>query len=174
MKFRVLSGIFVLLIAACNQNIERISDGPRLEDGPQREGPLASPLTMPEFSAGDEEGEEADAPPFVKAFFMHTWVEALYSLPTNRNPKSHWNSPLIDPVNGRVWCTDCHVSGQVNFANIPKQRLPLVDMYENDPDFMADLMRKWVGRLNSDDYGASAKLSGTVTCLTCHETNPAP
>ena len=174
MKLRVLSGIFVLLIAACNQNIERISDGPRLEDGPQREAPLASPFTMPEFSAGGEEGEEADAPPFVKAFFMHTWVEALYSVPANRNPKSDWSSPLIDPVDGRVWCTDCHVSGQVNFANIPKQRLPLVDMYENDPDYMADLMRKWVGRLNSDDYGASAKLSGTVTCLTCHETNPSP
>ena len=174
MKLRILSGIFVLLVAACNQNIERISNGPRLEDAPQREEPLASPFAMPEFSAGDEEGEEADAPPFVKAFFMHTWVEALYSVPANRNPKSDWSSPLIDPVNGRVWCTDCHVSGQVNFANIPKQRLPLVDMYEDDPDFMADLMRKWVGRLNSDDYGASSKLSGTVTCLTCHETNPAP
>ncbi len=174
MKLRVLSAVFVLLVAACNQNIERISNGSRLEDMPLREAPLASPLAMPEFFTGGEDGEEADAPPFVKAFFMHTWVEALYSVPANRNPNPDWSSPLIDPVDGRVWCTDCHVSGQVNFANIPKQRLPLVATFENNPEFMADLMRKWVGRLNSDDYGASAKLRGTVTCLTCHETNPAP
>ena len=157
--------------AACNQNIERISDGPRLEDAPQPELPLTSPFAGPEFSAA---GEEDDAPPFVKAFFMHTWVEALYSIPANLNPNPDWSSPLVDPVNGRVWCTDCHVSGQVNFENIPKQRLPLVDRFENDPEFMADLMRRWVGRLNSDEFGARAKLTGTVTCLTCHETNPAP
>ncbi len=66
------------------------------------------------------------------------------------------------------------MSGQVNFANIPKQRVPLVTEYEEDLDFMADLMRRWVGRLNSDEFGASAKLTETVTCLTCHETNPAP
>ena len=177
MKLGLLFGILGLLVAACNQNIERISDGPRLEDAPQRRAPLAGGLAIPELSNAaqeGEEGEEDDAPPFVKAYFMHTWVEALYSLPANRNPKLDWNSPLIDPVNGRVWCTDCHVSGQVNFANIPKQRVPLVDRFENDPEFMADLMRRWVGRLNSDQYGASAKLAGTVTCLTCHETNPAP
>ncbi len=171
--------MLVLPVAACNQNIERISDGPRLEDSPGPEAVLSRPLGMPEFSAAGDNGErgdpdEDDAPPFVKAYFMHTWVEALYSVPANRNPNPDWSSPLIDPVNGRVWCTDCHVSGQVNFANIPKQRLPLVDGFENDPEFMADLMRRWVGRLNSSEYGASAKLTGTVTCLTCHETDPAP
>ncbi len=171
MKRWVLSSILILFVAACNQNIERISDGPRLEDSSRPEVPRASPLGMPELSV---EGEEDDAPPFVKAYFMHTWVEALYSTPTNRNPNPDWNSPLIDPVDDRVWCTDCHVSGQVNFANIPKQRVPLVTEYEEDLDFMADLMRRWVGRLNSDEFGASAKLTGTVTCLTCHETNPAP
>ena len=174
MKPRALSGIFVLLVTACNQNIERISDGTRLEDSPQREAGLVSPFAMPEFSARAQDDGEDDAPPFVKAFFMHTWVEALYSVPANKNPNPEWSSPLIDSVDGRVWCTDCHISGQVNFANIPKRRLPLVDGYENDPEFMADLMRKWVGRLNSSEYGASAKLRGTVTCLTCHATNPAP
>jgi hypothetical protein len=53
-------------------------------------------------------------------------------------------------------------------------RLPVTDQYEKDREFMADLMKKWVGRLNSDEYFAKAKLSGPVTCLTCHETNPAP
>ena len=172
MKLWTLSGILILFLAACNQNIERISDGPRLEDTPQPQAPLISPFVRPEFPGGADAAD--DAPPFVKAYFMHTWVEALYGVPANRNPKSDWSSPLIDSVNGRVWCTDCHVSGQVDFANIPKQRLPLVDRYENDPEFMADLMRKWVGRLNSEEFGARAKLSGAVTCLTCHETNPAP
>jgi len=171
MKQWVLSCLPVLFLVACSQNIERVSDGPRLEDSARPEAPLASPFAMPEFG-GD--GEEADAPPFVKAYFMHTWVEALYSVPTNRNPNPDWISPLIDPVNDRVWCTDCHVSGQVNFANIPKQRVPLVEEFENDRGFMADLMQRWVARLNSDEFGASAKLGGAVTCLTCHETDPAP
>ena len=105
---------------------------------------------------------------------MHTWVEALYSDPANQNPNPNWSSPLIDAVDGRVWCTDCHISGQINFANIPKQRIPMVDVLESDHEFMADLMRKWVARLNSDDYFAKAKLTGTVTCLTCHETHPDP
>ena len=52
--------------------------------------------------------------------------------------------------------------------------MPLTERYENDKMFMADLMKKWVARLNSDDFFAKAKLKAPVTCLTCHETNPAP
>ena len=37
---------------------------------------------------------------------------------------------------------------------------------------MVGLMKKWVARLNSDEFGAKAKLKGPVTCLTCHATNP--
>jgi len=51
-------------------------------------------------------------------------------------------------------------------------RHPLVDDLEKDKTFMAGLMKKWVARLNSDEYGAKAKLKGPVTCLTCHATNP--
>ncbi len=30
-----------------------------------------------------------------------------------------------DPVDGRVWCTDCHISGQIRFfSKIPKMRTP--------------------------------------------------
>ena len=134
-----------------------------------------SPFGSASQPAVASEGEdELEVPPFVKAYFMHTWVEALYSPPANRNPNPSWESPLVDPVDGRVWCTDCHTSGQVNFANIPKQRTPMVEPLENNPEFMADLMRKWVGRLNSDEFFARAKLKANVTCLTCHETNPAP
>jgi hypothetical protein len=35
-------------------------------------------------------------------------------------------------------------------------------------------MRKWVARLNSDEYFASAKLARPVDCLTCHATDPDP
>ena len=157
----------LFFVAACNQNMEAVSTGERLEDAP----PPAVSTAPPFASSADGEPE---VPPFVKAFFMHTWVEALYSVPANGNPNPRWASPLLDPVDGRVVCTDCHVSGQVDFARIPKQRLPMVDDFENDHEFMAALMKKWVGRLNSTEFGARAKLTGAVTCLTCHETNPDP
>ena len=59
-----------------------------------------------------------------------------------------------------------------DFEKIKKVRLPLVDQFENDHEFMVDLMKKWVARLNSDEFDAKAKLKGPVTCLTCHATNP--
>ena len=169
----LLTLVAAIIISGCNQNIEVVRSGERLEDAPK---PAAKadepPLVRPEGrGAGGE--EEREVPPFVKAYFMHMWVEALYSKPQNKNPNPNWESPLADPVNSRVWCTDCHVSGQVDFAKIPKMRVPLVDQYENDKHFMVDLMKKWVARLNSDEYKAKAKLKQPVTCLTCHATNPA-
>ena len=158
----------LVAFASCNQNMEAVSTGERLEDAPPIE---ASP--GPSAGSAPFAGIEGDgAPPFVKAFFMHTWVEALYSTPANRNPNPDWSSPLLDPVDGRVWCTDCHVSGQVDFGRIPKQRVPMVDDYENDHEFMVELMQKWVSRLNSEQYDARAKLIGPVDCLTCHATDP--
>jgi hypothetical protein len=167
MKFRI--ALFVaLLLAGCSQNIEVVNSGERLEDAPK---PAADPNAAPLARAGADEGEPK-IPPFVKAYFMHMWVEALYSKPQNKHPNPNWQSPLKDPDNGRVWCTDCHVSGQVDFAKIPKMRTPMVDGFENDKEFMVGLMKKWVARLNSDEFGAKAKLKGTVTCLTCHAMNP--
>lgn len=145
----------VLLAAGCNQNIEVADSGERLEDSlkPKR---------------------EPEVPPFVKAYFMHTWVEALYSTPQNKDPNPDWESPLADPEAGRVLCTDCHVSGEVDFTKIPKMRVPAVEEYEKNQEFMADLMKKWVARLNSTGYKAKAKLKKPVTCVTCHATNAAP
>ena len=71
-----------------------------------------------------------------------------------------------------MWCTDCHMSKDIDFSKIPKMRNPMVDDLEKDKTFMAGLMKKWVARLNSDEFGAKAKLKGPVTCLTCHATNP--
>jgi len=155
--------------------MEDVSSGERLEDAITSTRAVEAPLATPAvFDQMVSDTGEPEVPPFVKAYFMHMWVEALYGVPANNNPNPDWTSPLLDPVDGRVWCTDCHVSGQIDFGNIPKQRVPLVDQYEQDHEFMAGLMRKWVARLNSSDFGASAKLSGTVTCLTCHATNPDP
>jgi hypothetical protein len=165
--------ILAALPAGCSQNMEVANTGERLEDSPKPTvDPNAAPLARPDAPKAVEE-EEREVPPFVKAFFMHTWVEALYSTPKNKNPNPKWQSPLKDPVDGRVWCTDCHISGQVDFSRIPKMRLPIVEEFENDKEFMVGLMKKWVGRLNSDEYFAKAKLKGPVTCLTCHATNPA-
>ena len=171
MKCRFLV-FLTLLLAGCSQNIEVVNSGERLEDSPK---PVAdsnpAPLARPGSAAAPGE-DQPKIPPFVKAYFMHMWVEALYGTPGNKHPNPKWQSPLKDPVNGRVWCTDCHVSGQIDFSKIPKTRTPLVDDFEKDKDFMAGLMKKWVARLNSDEFGAKAKLKGTVTCLTCHATNP--
>ncbi len=170
----LLAGASVL-IAGCSQNVETVRDGERLEDSPPPVPVGGNPLLFTAQEALDFDAfEEPEVPPFVKAFFMHTWVEALYSVPANNNPNPDWTSPLLDPVDNRVWCTDCHVSGQVDFENIPKMRVPMTDVYENDHEFMADLMRKWVARLNSDEYFARAKLARPVDCLTCHATHPDP
>jgi hypothetical protein len=169
MKFRFVL-LLTLLLAACSQNIEVVSSGERLEDAPKpaTDDKAAAPLAH----AGSTQEEEPKVPPFVKAYFMHMWVEALYSTPQNKHPNPNWQSPLKDPVNGRVWCTDCHTSGQVDFSKIPKMRSPMVEDFEKDKEFMVGLMKKWVARLNSDEFGAKAKLKGTVTCLTCHASNP--
>lgn len=160
--------LLTLLLTACSQNMDTAGAGERLADSPKpAAAPNAAPLARPGAA-----GEEPKIPPFVKAYFMHMWVEALYSTPGNKHPNPKWQSPLKDPVNGRVWCTDCHVSGQVDFAKIPKMRDPMVDDFEKDKTFMVELMKKWVMRLNSDEFGAKAKLKGPVTCLTCHATNP--
>src|SRR5262249_40137657 len=155
-----------LLVAACNQNMEVVSNGEKLTDSPT---PVSNSNPRPLAQAGGQ----PEVPPFVKAFFMHQFVEALYSTPKNFNPNPNWQSPLKDPANGRVWCTDCHGT-QFDFSKVPKQRLPMNDQLEKNKAFMADLMKKWVARLNSDDFGAKSKLKQPVTCLTCHETNPAP
>ena len=166
MKWIVL--IAVLLLAGCNQNVEVVEPGETLENSPK---PVVNPEDRP-LAALVPPTDEPKVPPFVKAYFMHMWVEALYSTPQNKNPNLKWVSPLADPEKGRVWCTDCHISGQVDFEKIPKMRMPLVDQYENDKEFMADLMKKWVARLNSDEFNAKAKLKSPVNCLTCHATPP--
>jgi hypothetical protein len=170
MRFRsfILIGFAAFIFASCSQNMEVVRTGERLEDSPKLVAdPNAAPLAQPDGAGG-----QPKIPPFVKAYFMHTWVEALYSTPTNKHPNPSWQSPLKDSENGRVWCTDCHTSGQIDFSKIPKMRSPMVDDLEKDKPFMADLMKKWVARLNSDEFGAKAKLKAPVTCLTCHATNP--
>jgi hypothetical protein len=167
MKVRFVLFLTLLVLAGCSQNVEMVNSGERLEDSPKV---VADSAAAPLARAGST--DEPKIPPFVKAYFMHMWVEALYSTPQNKHPNPNWQSPLKDPDNGRVWCTDCHTSGQIDFSKIPKMRNPMVDDLEKDKTFMVGLMKKWVARLNSEEFGAKAKLKGQVTCLTCHATNP--
>jgi hypothetical protein len=48
----------------------------------------------------------------------------------------------------------------------------MVDQFEQDREFMKELMTKWVARLNSDEFFAKAKLKQPVVCTTCHATDP--
>lgn len=174
MKTRVLLVLLAVMLAGCDQNVTRVRGGERLEDAPPISvDPDARPLAGggSPLSADAIPGMDSEVPPFVKVFFMHQFVEALYSVPKNQHPNPNWESPLKDPVNGRVWCTDCH-GDQFDFSKMPKQRFPQVDALEKDHEFMVELMTKWVGRLNSDEYRAKAKLKTKVECLTCHETDP--
>ena len=174
MKIITLLVLLAVLMAGCDQNVTRVGGGERLEDAPPiKVDPAARPLAgaAPDLAAGAIPGMEGKVPPFIKVFFMHQFVEALYSVPKNQHPNPKWESPLKDPANGRVWCTDCH-GDKFDFAKMPKQRLPQVDALEKDHEFMVDLMTKWVARLNSDEFKAKAKLKGPVKCLTCHETDP--
>jgi hypothetical protein len=172
---RTVFGVVVLtVLAACDQNSTRVATGDRIEDAPPiaidpEAKPLAGAVQPP--SGGEIPGMEGRVPPFLKVFFMHQFVEALYSTPQNKQPNPQWQSPLKDPVNGRVWCTDCH-GDNFDFSKMPKQRMPATDGLENDHEFMVELMTKWVGRLNSDQYRARAKLKGPVQCTTCHAVDP--
>ena len=169
-KVVVLSLVFMTL-SSCNQNMEVVRNGERLTDSPK---PAPRPGDSKPLAAAVR-GGEMKVPPFVKAYFMQQFVAALYSTPKNFNPNPNWSSPLQDPENGRVWCTDCHKGSQLNFANLPKmEKTAIVEQLEKNKTFMADLMRKWVARLNSDEFDAKHKLKKPVDCLTCHETNPAP
>jgi hypothetical protein len=160
-----------VFLTGCDQNVTRVGGNEQFKDAPPiKVDPNAKPLA----GAGGGEGAlpgMGKVPPFVKVFFMHQFVEALYSVPKNKHPNPKWQSPLKDPTNGRVWCTDCHGT-QFDFAKMPKQRFPQVDALENDHEFMVELMTKWVERLNSDDHDAKMKLKSPVQCTTCHETDP--
>jgi len=159
-----------LIAGSCNQNMEVVHSDERLTDAPK---PPKRDDDRP-LAAAVREGE-VKVPPFVKAYFMQHFVAALYSKPQNFNPNPNWSSPLKDPESGRVWCTDCHKGAQLNFANMPQiEKNPMIEQLEKNKTFMADLMRKWVARLNSDEFDAKPKLKQQVNCLTCHETNPAP
>src|SRR2546422_11569973 len=151
MKFRclIVISLTVLVLAGCSQNIEVVNSGERLEDSPK---PVVDPNAAPLARAGA--ADKSEIPPFVKAYFMHMWVEALYSTPQNKHPNPNWKSPLEDPVNGRVWCTDCHVSGQIDFSKIPKIRNPMVDDFEKDKQFMAGLVEKEGGSEIRKKFGA--------------------
>jgi hypothetical protein len=169
-----LFSLTLLLLWGCNQNADEVRNGAILESSPRpKVDPTAKPLAEAVATQGGPEGTgTAKVPPFLKAYFMHMFVEALYGKPGNQHPNPSWESPLKDPVNDRVWCTDCHTDPSFNFSKVPKQRFPENDDLERDHNFMVGLMTKWVARLNSDEFKAKAKLKHPVTCLTCHATDP--
>jgi hypothetical protein len=170
MRKLIVFSLLFLTLSSCNQNMDVVRNGEGLNDSPK---PAPRPADSKPLAAAVR--GEMKVPPFVKAYFMQQFVAALYSTPKNFNPNPNWSSPLTDPEGNRVRCSDCHKGAQLNFANLPKmEKTAMVEELEKNKTFMADLMRKWVARLNSDDFDAKHKLKKPVDCLTCHETNPAP
>ena len=106
-----------LILSSCNQNMETVRNGEALS---------ASPKTGCQHqcaSARHSHGGDAmpDVPPFVKAYFMHQFVEALYSTPQNFNPNPKWATHAVrSRKRTGVDCTDCHVNTQNRFREDPQ------------------------------------------------------
>ena|SRR5688500_7197623 len=173
MKALIFAASLLLMLSGCDQNVERVGTGERLEDAAPVTPDVLPPAGPFQGGAGaaDRMSGAPEKMPIYKVFFMHQFIEALYSVPKNQQPNPDWKSPLKDPVNGRVWCTDCH-RDDFDFARMPRQRHPETAELEKNHEFMVELMTKWVGRLNSDEFRAKAKLKQTVTCTTCHAKDP--
>jgi hypothetical protein len=109
MRTTVLFLSLAILLAGCDQNATRVGGNERLEDAPPiKVDPNDRPLAGVAPPLSDEAmppGMEGRIPPFHKVFFMHQFIEALYSVPKNKMPNPNWQSPLKDTENGRVWCT---------------------------------------------------------------------
>ena len=102
--FFIFVGLTVILLAGCSQNIEVVRSGERLEDSPK---PVVDPNAAP-LARADASGQP-QIPPFVKAYFMHMWVEALYSTPGNKHPNPNWQSPLKLRQRCKKWrISICH------------------------------------------------------------------
>jgi hypothetical protein len=98
----------VLLASACNQNLEVVNSGERLEDSRK---PIADPNARPLARAGDDASGEREIPPFVKAYFMHTWVEALYSKPQKWVARLNSDQFFAKAkLKGPVTCLTCHAT----------------------------------------------------------------
>ena len=115
MRSLALLILLAFMLGSCNQNMDVVRNGEAFSESPK---PAAKAGDRPLAAAVS--GGDVQVPPFVKAYFMQHFVAALYSKPQNFNPNPKWSSPLTDPENGRVWCTDCHKGTQLNFANMPK------------------------------------------------------
>jgi hypothetical protein len=174
MRRTILLIVCLAALGGCNQNATDIRKGETLGESPTPVANNSKPLAEAEGDSGGgaPRGMRDIEKTMAKAFFMHRFVEALYSVPKNPNPNPKWTSPLKDPEKGRVWCTDCHDPKKADMSRLVAERTPKVDELEKDHEFMVELMTKWVGRLNSGEFGAQAKLKQKVTCTTCHATDP--
>jgi hypothetical protein len=172
MRRALLVALCLAFLGGCNQNASDVPEGSTLAESPKPVAENPRPLAGANAGEGAPRGMRDVEKTIATAFFMHRFVEALYSVPKNPEPNPKWSSPLKDPDKGRVWCTDCHDPKKADMSRFPAERTPRVDALEKDHEFMVELMTKWVGRLNNGEFGAKGKLKQTVTCTTCHATDP--
>ncbi|MHC4932857.1 MAG: hypothetical protein ACYTGV_11775 [Planctomycetota bacterium] len=101
---------------------------------------------------------------------MNSFVLALKSKPTNKDPASGWKPLLKDPAEQSMLCAVCHGDvGTKMEQSLPKMSLTRPEKYADNKDFMVHLMEEWVEELNTK---ASSMLTKAVVCRDCHETDP--
>jgi len=127
---------------------------------------LAARVTCTSCHAIDPEEAWTALPPMMVSF-----VSALKTKPTNKNPAQNWKPLLKDPSTSAMLCNVCHGSiGEMMEKNIARfENAPRPEKYLNDKAFMVELMEHWVAKLNKN---AGGMLTKAVVCLDCHDTDP--
>ena len=117
------------------------------------------------FDPRDDETRFSVLPPLMIRF-----VKALKERPTNQNPAANWKPLLKDPTTPAMLCSLCHVdTGKAMEQNLARFDRPPPKEFSQNKAFMANLMERWVHRLNRE---AKTYLVKAVVCLDCHDTDP--
>jgi hypothetical protein len=117
------------------------------------------------FDPRDDQTRNSVLPPLMVRF-----VKALKERPTNRNPAANWKPLLKDPSTPSMLCSVCHGNpGKRMEQTVARSDTPPLKEYAQNKAFMANLMERWVERLNRE---AKPYLVKAVVCLDCHDSDP--
>jgi len=116
-------------------------------------------------------GADRGASSAAKSHFMKKFVKALTEPPENKWANGKYK-PLLKDASNPLACANCHDPEKYNVEGM-KAMDPghhKVQRFRENPNFMVQLMRKWVARLNQLH---ADKLTKRVECADCHAIDPA-